>query len=232
RDHRGLRCRCGGRDMGIGPVGQDGGQRGLEARIGRHGADAGGRFVATGAPVDVDVPVLAGAGSAEAVLRDAEGAELARLPAVPGAPLSVPASLTGEHAGKTLTLSIAYETAAEVEGEPVIVERPAVVLSEIVAVAGSTEGAVLRRADGLELPPERIAGARPRRRLIRAGTAQLPPVAKTPSPAPAHRTDDDLRIFQDIIRRQAGSAPHAGAGGPTEERTAGEAHPRRGACRP
>ncbi|MEL6267546.1 MAG: flagellar hook capping FlgD N-terminal domain-containing protein [Pseudomonadota bacterium] len=129
----------------------------LAGWIGRHGADAGGRFVATGAPVDVDVPALAGAGSAEAVLRDAEGAELARLPAVPGAPLSVPASLTGEHAGKTLTLSIAYETAAEVEGEPVIVERPAVVLSEIVAVAGSTEGAVLRRADGLELPPERIA---------------------------------------------------------------------------
>lgn len=129
----------------------------LAGWIGQEASATDGRFIATGDPVDFDVPELEGATAARAEIVDLAGNIIRSL----DVDIGEAASWDGDTAegvpldGQTLQIRLVYTANGEVIGE-----QPVPVFSPVLALSGSATGAVLERADGLSLPPEEIAALR------------------------------------------------------------------------
>ncbi|MEM9781966.1 MAG: flagellar hook capping FlgD N-terminal domain-containing protein [Pseudomonadota bacterium] len=120
--------------------------------IGQAASDAAGRFIASDSALSVAVPREDGATSAEAILRDATGAVLARVPVAQGTTASIPADVLGPLAGQQVSLSFEHRN-----GERIVADRAASVPMRVTAVEGGAGGPSLIREDGLVLQPADIA---------------------------------------------------------------------------
>ncbi|MEL6335620.1 MAG: flagellar hook capping FlgD N-terminal domain-containing protein [Pseudomonadota bacterium] len=120
---------------------------GLAAWLGAAVADQEGRLIATEEPLSIDVPVEDGADAVVLRLLDGQGQERAAIaPPMGGAITIDPVGDGVAGVGEVLRVSLRYMT-----GEEILVERPALVFSEVTSVAAGTDGPILTRADGLTL---------------------------------------------------------------------------------